>query len=270
MQDGPPPQLCLDAPANVLSESVMNENLNERFSRGKAIRDSHMPCVSTARPSVTLNPRIREYAKFADQPADLSHWTGFREIPSSGEVFDEGRKEHSTPLEVNENTVVGPYVSKEDYLESHYRLLREDAVAPLRDVVSEIQELPHLMERESENSAYIYEKVPQTDCTSCSIFSLWLGLHYWPDVRQCWNCSPCHLLLEADREKGQLGAVETFAYRCSVGAYSGKRYVSVCLSCSHSSSKTSGRTRAESTRDRYILWGRRGVRDRPSAGMGDG
>lgn len=108
----------------------MNENLTERFGRGKAIRESQMPRAHTARPSTTLNLSIREYAKTADQPpADLSHWTGFREIPSPNEVFDQGRTEHGTELELTPNTVVGPYISKEDYLECHYKLLREDAVS---------------------------------------------------------------------------------------------------------------------------------------------
>lgn len=114
---------------------------------------------------MTLNLTIREYAKTAGQPADLSHWTSFCEIPSSSEIFDEGRTEHGTTLELTENTVVGPYISKEEYLETHYRLLREDAVAPLRDVVSEIQVYPHLMEKESDNGALIYEKVFITGLT---------------------------------------------------------------------------------------------------------
>lgn len=84
----------------------MNENLNERFGRGKAIRNSHVPHALTARPSMTLNLSIREYAKIARQPADLSHWTGWREIPFSSEVFDEGRTQHGTMLELTENTVV--------------------------------------------------------------------------------------------------------------------------------------------------------------------
>lgn len=226
----------------------MNENLNERFGRGKAIRDSRVPRALTARPSTTLNLSIREYAKTAGQPADPSHWTGFREIPSPSEVFDEGRTEHGTTLELTENSVVGPYISKEDYLETHYRLLREDAVAPLRDVVSEIQVYPHIMEKESDNSAYIYEKVLQIDCTSCGICLLWLGLHHWPDVRQCRDCSPCHVFSETDWEESELGAVETIAYRCSSGADSGKRYVCICLPCGHSRSKTSSRTRAKPTR----------------------
>ena len=159
----------LETPANRGPMSDMNENLNERFGRGKAIRDSLMPRPLTARP-VTLNLSIREYAKTACQPADISHWIGLREIPSPNEVFEEGRTEHSTTLELTENTVVGPYVSKEDYLESHYRLLREDAVAPLRDVVSEVQYFPQLLEKDSDNNAYIYEKVPHEDCTSCGIY----------------------------------------------------------------------------------------------------
>ena len=105
----------------------MNEDLSGRFGRGKAIRTSHMPPADTAKPSVILNLSIREYAKIAGQPADPSHWTGFREIPSPSEVFDEGRKDHGTTVEINPNTVVGPYFSKEEYLETHYCLLREDA-----------------------------------------------------------------------------------------------------------------------------------------------
>ncbi len=162
----------------------MNENLNERFGRGKAIRDSHMPRALSARPLMTLNLSIREYAKTANQPTDQSHWTGLREIPSPSEVFDEGRKEHDTTLELTENTVVGPYVSKEEYLESHYRLLREDAVAPLRDVVSEIQLYPQLMEKDSDNGAYIYEKVRQ------NVAKVWI-------VRgqKSTNLKSCYLLL---------------------------------------------------------------------------
>lgn len=120
--------------------------------------------VITAKPSMTLNLRIREYAR-GDDHGDQTHWTGFREVPSPSEVFDEGRTDHGTTLELTENTVVGPYLSREDYLEIHYRLLREDAVAPLRDVVSEIQFYPQLMEKDSDNGAYIYEKVFLTGLT---------------------------------------------------------------------------------------------------------
>lgn len=214
----------------------MNENMNERFGRGKAFRDSHTPRAVIAKPSVTLNRSIREYAKLADQPAGLSHWTGFREIPSPAEVFDQGRTEHGTALELTENTVVGPYISKEEYLESHYRLLREDAAAPLRDVVSEIQFYPQLLEKDSENGAYIYEKVPLNVCISHGICSLLLGLHHWPNVRQRRDCSPCHFFLETEWEESQMGAVETITYRLNTGTNSSERHVCVYLPCSHSRS----------------------------------
>jgi len=140
----------------------MNEHLIERFGRGRAFRQHDQPQTTTARPNMTTNPSIREYFQASKQPADPSHWTGFREIPSSLEVFNQGRKGHEDDVELTETIVVGPYKSKEDYLERHYTLLREDAVAPLRDVVSELQIHPHIMEKESDNSAYIYEKV--RDC----------------------------------------------------------------------------------------------------------
>ena len=205
----------------------MNENLNERFGRGTAIRN--VPRTATASFPLTLNLTIRKYAETADQPADQPHWTGFREIPSSKEVFDEGRTEHGTALELTENTIVGPYVSKEEYLEVHYRLLREDAVAPLRDVVSEIQFYPQLMEKDSDNGAYIYERVRQHGCLSCNICSLWLGLHHGPDIRQCRYRSPRYLLYETDRKKSQLGAIKTFTNGCSPRTDSRKGHVCIYL-----------------------------------------
>ena len=108
---------------------------------------------------MTTNLNIRKYVKRSDRPVDKSDWTTYRDVPSSFEVFDEAPTEHTDAVEVNENIVVGPYESKDNYLERHYSLLREDAVAPLRDVVSEVQAFPRMMESDSDNSAYIYEKV---------------------------------------------------------------------------------------------------------------
>ena len=136
----------------------MNEYFTERFGRGNAVRE-RPNSPATARPSITTKLSIRKYVKTFDRPVDSSSWTTFRDIPSSNEIFSPNRADHEDNLEVSENIVVGPYSSKEDYLERHYSLLREDAVAPLRDVVSEVQMYPRLMESESENSAHVYEKV---------------------------------------------------------------------------------------------------------------
>lgn len=137
----------------------MNEHLSERFGRGSSIHLTQSTPQSTARPSMNLNPSIRKYVNASNQPVDISHWTSFPEIPAALEVFDKGRKDHEQTLEIGENIIVGPYTSKEDYLERHYSLLREDAVAPLRNVVSELQVYPYLKEKDSANNALIYERV---------------------------------------------------------------------------------------------------------------
>ena len=137
----------------------MNENLVERFGRGRAFGQPDRGPPITARPLITVERSIRKYVEQANQSGDPSNWTSFPEIPSSQEVFDEGRAGHEQALEILPSIVVGPYASKYDYLERHYSLLREDAVSPLRNAISEIQAFPHLMEKDSDNDAYIYEKV---------------------------------------------------------------------------------------------------------------
>lgn len=136
----------------------MNEDLTERFGRGNAFRQSNTP-PPPSRPPMVVNQSIRQYVKTFDRPVNLLHWTGYRDIPSAEEIFDSGNRNLKEDVLVPDNTVVGPYESREDYLERHYALLREDAVAPLRSVVSEVQEYPLLEERESDTNANIYEKV---------------------------------------------------------------------------------------------------------------
>lgn len=128
-------------------------------------------------------------------------------------------------------------------------------MAPLRDVVSEIQVYPHLMEKDSDNGAFIYEKVSPL-AIHFGASADWLGLHHWPDVCQCRDCSPCYILAKASRKESQLGAVKAIAYGASCGTHSSERYVRIHLPCSHSCCKTSGRTSGESSRDRHILWRR--------------
>ena len=71
-------------------------------------------------------------------------------------------------MELDCNIIVGPYSSVGNYLERHYRLLREDALSPLRDVISEIQIRPHMLERDSQNDAFIYERAYITGYTFAS------------------------------------------------------------------------------------------------------
>lgn len=137
----------------------MNEDLNERFGRGSAFRQNDNESPKPTQPSMVVNQSIRKYAKILDDLTNLSDWTALPEIPSPEEIFDSGRQHHDEVVEVHENIVLGPYESKADYLERHHSLLREDAVAPLRDAVSDVQANPHLMEADTSHGAFIYEKV---------------------------------------------------------------------------------------------------------------
>jgi len=185
---------------------------------------------------MTTNPSIREYFNTSNQPRDCSHWTGFRDIPSSLEVFDQGRKEHGEDLQLSENIVVGPYASRDDYLERHYQLLREDAVAPLRDVISELQVHPYIMEKESDNSAYMYEKVGLTGTRAAIHTHASVGLHHWTHFCQCWDSCSGHFLLEKGGQEGQLGAVEASTYRSNCRFNTSKGTIQVNLSrCCHCS-----------------------------------
>ena len=152
--------LCLVArhpePAD-LCPTVINEHLTERFGRGSAIREPQTS-LPTSRLTMRVNQSIREYVRGAGKLGDPSHWLGFREVPVAKEVWNEAREGHEEPVEIEENLVVGPYPSRDDYLERHYRLLREDAIAPLRDAISEVQVCPYLMEKDSREGASIYEK----------------------------------------------------------------------------------------------------------------
>ncbi len=143
----------------------MNDHLSERFGRRSPAWEPPTGEDPTEQMVMSLNLSIRRYVKTAEAKADPAHWTGFREIPTSAEIFDEGRKQHEDAVEIDENIVAGPYPSREDYLQRHYLLLREDGLAPLRDVISEVQVSPYMMEKDSENNAYIYERVYLTGFT---------------------------------------------------------------------------------------------------------
>ena len=97
---------------------------------------------------------------------DAISWLGKREIPSSAEILgitsDDGNGTGENEIGLTVNKIDSPWASKEQYLEAHYELAREDAVAPLRDAVAEVKTDPNMMERDSTNNAAIYEKVGYT------------------------------------------------------------------------------------------------------------
>ncbi|KAL2812382.1 P-loop containing nucleoside triphosphate hydrolase protein [Aspergillus granulosus] len=80
-------------------------------------------------------------------------WTLKPEFPSSDEIFGEEDNEF---VDLAPNNIDGPWESKEAYLKAHYDLIREDAVAPLRDAVAIFRNDPDMGD---DKHICIYEKV---------------------------------------------------------------------------------------------------------------
>ena len=145
----------------------MNEHLQERFGRGNAKQQPHEPQSSNSRPRLTLDLSIREYEKAFQDTDNVQSWRHQREIPTSQEIRGGLTSDiQDDEVEVAVNKVTQPWSSKEEYLEAHYGLLREDAVAPMRNVVSEVLAEPQIEEKNSQENAAIYEKVTKATLTS--------------------------------------------------------------------------------------------------------
>ncbi|KAI2023264.1 hypothetical protein LOZ46_001595 [Ophidiomyces ophidiicola] len=108
-------------------------------------------------PAVSLNKHIRAYVN-ATQAVSKDHsWISNPEIPSSAEILGIGdSSQPGDAVFLNPNKIVGPWQSKHLYLKTHYDLLREDAVAPLRDAVAYVRQDPRMKDT---LDICIYEKV---------------------------------------------------------------------------------------------------------------
>ncbi|KAL6718868.1 hypothetical protein ACLMJK_003102 [Lecanora helva] len=144
---------------------VLNEHLAERLGRGGRRNREPVIAAPPLRSQMLLNYDIRTYVQALDHSISQVQWIRCPAVPSVEEIHDSGNTNLDDPVPVLENIVVGPFASKDDYLERHYTLLREDAVAPLRSAVSEVQTYPHLEEKDSQCNAYLYEKVYITSLT---------------------------------------------------------------------------------------------------------
>lgn len=106
---------------------------------------------------VALAPtEIRQYLSQTQAPrADAvpsGSWLLKPELPSSQEIF--GTDDEY--LDLGTNQIQGAWESKEAYLKAHYELLREDAVAPLRDAVAIFRADPDM---DDDKDVFVYEKV---------------------------------------------------------------------------------------------------------------
>lgn len=104
-------------------------------------------------PQEIANFKVREYFE-SMMVENTPEWQSKPEIPSAQEIMGSDTPDGSLPLHVN--LIDRPWDSKEQYIEAHYNLLREDSVSPLRDAVATIRD-DHSMDDTKEFS--IYESV---------------------------------------------------------------------------------------------------------------
>lgn len=198
----------------------------KRFTRKPQPRNDNQPTAEPPGPKLNLNTRIREYVNGAAVSVSAPAYLSIREIPTSEEisVLPNGEGED---VEVPANQVVGPWQSKQKYLSDHYALLREDAVTPLRNVVSELKAEPWVLEKDSIEHSYIYEKVGSQDVSVKGLRSpladtKLAGLHCWVNIRSQRRGRQIDIFIATYWEEDHLGTVKATdsgnAYRHLPGA----------------------------------------------------
>ncbi|CAG8191763.1 unnamed protein product [Penicillium nalgiovense] len=102
-----------------------------------------------------VNPEIRQYFD-PDLPVygPWKLWQTKPELPSTEEIL--GTDILGDFVALTPNCISEPWASKEEYLEAHYALIREDSVAPLRNAVARIRADPFMKDTPDIS---IYEKV---------------------------------------------------------------------------------------------------------------
>jgi helicase required for RNAi-mediated heterochromatin assembly 1 len=97
---------------------------------------------------------IREYFDNGTDHTHLVGWQTKPELPTVQEVM--GTDQVGDDFTLTVNKISGPWPSTDLYLKTHYNLLREDAVAPLRDAIATFRQRPGMTDN---NNLVIYERV---------------------------------------------------------------------------------------------------------------
>ena len=103
---------------------------------------------------LSANLAIRQYFNAGPRDTPLDEWQKKPELPTVNEIM--GTDHPGEEFNLATNKIHGAWPSAEVYLKTHYNLLREDAVANLRDAVAVVRERPGVMDG---RSFVIYERV---------------------------------------------------------------------------------------------------------------
>lgn len=109
---------------------------------------------------------IAEYFKDMNVPTDPASWLAAPEFPTPEEAQDITEQwqtvdPHDGSIILRGNKLEGAWNSKEEYLQAHFEMLREEAVRPLRETISWVKNNPGSREdqRSFGGNMGLYEKV---------------------------------------------------------------------------------------------------------------
>ncbi|RKF60267.1 Helicase required for RNAi-mediated heterochromatin assembly 1 [Erysiphe neolycopersici] len=144
------------------------------------IDETHIVSDSSAHSNITTSQAYKilkahyQVKNFIDELPTEESWRNLPEVPSIEEIMDSGNSSNLT-LEsedwneyqndltyypkLPQNIVNRPWKSTKEYIAAHYKILREDAIASLRDAVQTFKRRPNMLE---EDRIYIYTEVTIT------------------------------------------------------------------------------------------------------------
>lgn len=114
--------------------------------------------------SIPANKAIRQYFEngSGNDITSQEEWLQMPELPTADEIL--GTDAPGDDVLLAPNQITGPWSSKEEYLKTHYCLIREVSVAPLRDAVTMVRNNPQM--HDAKNIS-IYEKVSSFEEPDC-------------------------------------------------------------------------------------------------------
>lgn len=126
----------------------MNEHLQEKFK----MQTSFAGDASQNHP-VPLNTDVRTYVRASEQwgLGSSEDHEPLTEIPTSDEILNGVSSEDFNVT----NNINEPWSDNLTYLKTHYKLLREDSVRPLRESVLRYKQNPHMND---DQTVTIYDK----------------------------------------------------------------------------------------------------------------
>lgn len=157
------------------NEEELNSNLAERFSK-EALKTYPRPEAAQGGQKRLINQFHSNIAQRYFQDVTVKDktntWLDAPEVPTSNELMDKDEawtriaEDGSNTVVMPGNRLNGPWPSKDEYLEAHYSMLREEAVQPLRQAISWTKAFPTALEDTAPGGGIgIYTKVRLTTMT---------------------------------------------------------------------------------------------------------